>query len=239
MDTLTEYLIEARAAWRRGDWYASRAAYVRVDGVGSMPLDDMEAYASATLRLGSGREATRLAERVYDRLVRTDPAAAARKAVDVALEWRTRGHDVVAAAWADRARALVVRDTEVVGYLAYLDASAAVGDRAVLTESATTLRDNASHTGDAVVAVLGRVVAGLAALADARRSEGLSLLDAALVPVIDECVPREWAWDVYRTVLGTAAVLVDDDRLVAWRRSLRTWCDIQGVAPEFIAGSRT
>jgi hypothetical protein len=240
MDTLTDYLVEARAAWLRGDWRASRAAYVRVDGLGPMPLDDLDAYASATWRLGYGQEAVRLAERVYDRLVRTDPGAAARKAADVALEWRTRGHEVVARVWADRARVLLVREApgEVVGILAYLDASAAVTtiDREALGEAANVLSHNVIQTSDVTLSVLGQVVAGLVALVDARTDEGVDLLDAVLLPVIDERVPLEWAGDVYRTVLGPAAALADAVHVAEWATSLRSWCEMRGLAAELVIG---
>ena len=92
MDTLIDFLAEARSAHQRNDWRASYAAFVRADGLGAMPTDDLEAYSAAAWRLGYGNEAVRLAERVYDRLVRTDPAAAAMKAAELALEWHARGH---------------------------------------------------------------------------------------------------------------------------------------------------
>lgn len=236
MDTVIDDLTEARTAWRRGDWRGSRAAYVRVDGVGSMALDDLDAFAAATWRSGDVGEAVRLAERVYDRLARTDPAAAARKAADVALAWHVRGHDVVARTWIDRARLLQTRDGAVVGYLAYLDAAAALArntsaDRAALARSAEVLRATAA---DSTLAVLRDVVVGLAALVEARAADGVRLLDAVLLPVIDERVPLEWAGDVYRTVLGPGARFADDDHLASWRRSLRAWCDDRALTVDAV-----
>jgi hypothetical protein len=90
MDVTTDHLLEARSAHLRRDWSTSYAAFVRVDGMGSMTLDDLDAYAVAAWRLGHAGEAVRLAERVYDRLTRADPIAAARKAAELGLEWRTR-----------------------------------------------------------------------------------------------------------------------------------------------------
>lgn len=236
MESLTDVLTEARAAWRRGDWHASRAAYVRVDALGPLPLDDLDAFATSTWVTGHGHEAARLTERAYDRLVRTDPSAAARKAVDVALVWQMRGHEAVARGWADRARTLLVRDGAdgVAGYLAYLEASAAAVslDRAVLAQCAAVLRDNAIRTADDTLAILGEVVAGLSALVDSREPDGMRILDAVLLPVIDERVPLEWAGDVYRTVLGPLARLVDDAHVAAWSQSLRRWRETRGIEQE-------
>jgi hypothetical protein len=234
MDTLTDFLTEARSAWARGDWRASRAAYVRVDGIGPMSLDDLDAFATATWRLGDGQEAARLTERVYDRLARTDPSAAARKAVDVALVWRGRGHHAMVRTWTERARVLLVRDDgAVAGYLTYLDAASAT-DGSVPADAAKVLRDNATRSDDPALAVLADVIAGLAALTGARAHEGMRLLDTALLPVIDERVPLEWAGDVYRTVLGPAARFADDAHIAAWTRSRRSWCAATGIPTEVV-----
>ena len=108
MDALIDYLVEARNAHLRNDWRASYTAFVGADGLGSMSTDDLEAYSAASWRAGHGSEATRLAERAFDRLVRTDQAAAAMKAAVLALQWHARRHDSVSRLWADRARGLLV-----------------------------------------------------------------------------------------------------------------------------------
>src|SRR6478735_6244566 len=107
MNTVVDYLAEARDAYRRNDWQASYAAFVRADGLGPMPIDDLDAYSAAAWRIGHRREAVRLAERTYDRLVRADPAAAAMKATVLALQWHARGHQAVSRLWRDRARGLL------------------------------------------------------------------------------------------------------------------------------------
>ncbi len=78
--TAEELLHRARGAHARQDWRTAYDAYVRLDALGSMSLADLDAYASAAWRLGHGREAVRLAEGVFGRLSRSDPAAAAMKA---------------------------------------------------------------------------------------------------------------------------------------------------------------
>src|SRR5215207_9879952 len=183
MDTLIDYLSEARTAHRRNDWAASYAAFVRADGLGPMPTDDLDAYSVAAWRLGHGSEAVRLAQRTFDRLVRTDPAAAAMKAVVLALLWHARDHRAVSRLWADRARGLLADATAggTHGYLAYLDCAAAVdtADAAVLARASTVLREAASRTGDATLATLVRVVDGIAALLESRAADGYRLLDDA------------------------------------------------------------
>jgi hypothetical protein len=232
MDTLIDYLTEARAAHRRNDWAASYAAFVRADGLGPMPTDDLDAYSVAAWRLGHGSEAVRLAERTFDRLIRTDPPAAAMEAVVVALLWHARDHPAVSRLWADRARALLAGATAggTHGYLAYLDSAAAVaaGDAAALARAVAVLREAASNTGDTTLATLMRVVDGVAALLESRAADGYRLLDDTLVPMLDERLPLEWAGDVYRLVLRPGRH-VDARHREAWTESMRRWVVVTGV----------
>jgi hypothetical protein len=230
MDTLTDFLAEARDAHRRKDWRASYGAFVRADGLGPMPTDDLDAYGAAAWRIGYGSEAVRLAERAYDRWARTDPAAAATKATVLALQWHARGHQALSRLWADRARGLLaaVPGAETDAYLAYVDAATALvdGDVVTLTRSATALRRAVANTADTTVAVLGRVVDGIVALVESRVAEGYRLLDDALLPVLDERVPLEYAGDLYRLALHSSA---DAEHLQAWTESMRRWVVITGV----------
>jgi hypothetical protein len=235
MDALIDYLAEARNAHLRNDWSASYAAFVRADGLGPMPTDDLDAYGVAAWRLGYRSEAVRLAERTYDRLVRTDPTAAAMKAIVLALQWHAREHQAVSRLWADRARALLSGPSAggTRGYLAYLDAVAALdaGDAATVARAAALLRETALDTGDTTLAVLGEVVDGITALMESRVAEGYRLLDDALVPALDERIPLEWAGDVYRLVLRTGSPADAGHRQV-WTESMRRWVVITGMVIE-------
>ncbi len=239
MDTLIDYLAEARDAHRRHDWRASYAAFVRADGLGPMPTDDLDAYSVAAWRVGHRNEAVRLAERTYDRLVRTDPGAAAMKATVLALQWHARGHHGVSRLWVDRARGLLAGSpASTHGYLAYLDAASALAesDAAALSRAAAALRQTASSAGDPTLAVLARVVDGFAALLESRAAEGYRLLDEALVPVVNERVLPEWAGDVYRLVLRSGH-RVDAQHRQAWTESMRRWVVITGVVVDADEGS--
>ena len=232
MDTLIDYLAEARGAPQRNDWRASYAAFVRADGLGPMPTDDLNAYSVTAWRLGYENEAVRLAERTFDRLARTDPAAAAMKAAELALLWHARDHHTVSEVWADRARGLLSGATvgPTHGYLAYLDAAIAVAaeDTDTLARASTVLHEAASVSGDAMVALLARVVDGIAALLGSRAADGYRLLDDALVPMLDERLSLEWAGDVYRLVLHQGR-RVDARHREAWTESMRRWVVVTGV----------
>ena len=241
MDTLIDFLAEARSAHQRNDWGASYAAFVRADELGPMPTDDLEAYSAAAWRIGRGSEAVRLAERAYDRLVRTDPAAAAMKAAELGLGWHARGHEAVSRQWADRARGLLAGGPAggIHGYLAYLDAVTAldVGDTARAMRAAAALRDTAAGMADATLSVLATVVDGVTAMLESRVAEGYRLLDDALLPMLDEHVPLDWAGDVYRLVLRPVGG-ADAQHRAAWAESLQRWVVVTRVVIDIDARQR-
>ena len=233
MDTLIDYLVEARSAHLRNDWRASYTAFVGADGLGSMSTDDLEAYSAASWRAGHGSEATRLAERAFDRLVRTDQAAAAMKAAVLALQWHARRHDSVSRLWADRARGLLAGSPAggTHGYLAYLDATTALeaGDTATAVRVSAVLRDAASTTDDATLAVLARVVDGMTALMESRVAEAIGFSMRRWC----RCSTSASHWNGPVTCIGLCCVRdsrVDVAHRRAWVESMRRWVAVTGVA---------
>ena len=153
-------------------------------------------------------------------------------ALAVARELRARGHEALSRVWADRARALIAGapTSQTLGYLAYLDAAAALTERdaLALTRATSMLRQTISDNRDATLNVLGRVVDGIAALLEYRVAEGYRLIDEALLPVLDERVPPEWAGDVYRLVLRSDGQ-ADAAHRQAWTESMQRWVVVTGV----------
>jgi hypothetical protein len=229
METLTDHLGVARSAYWRRDWRASYAAFVRADAVGSMALDDLDAFATTAWLLGHGREAARLSERVYDRYVRTDPAAAAMKAVGLSMMWRTRGHEGIASDWAARARQLLIGTptSSVRGYLAYVEAVSAADlrDAVGLAREMGTLEE-VGRDDDPAIGVLADALGGVAALIDGRTADGCRMLNGVLTPVLGPHLPVEWGGDVYRLVLRVGARHGAGEQLPSWLDSMAHWCDV-------------
>ncbi|BBZ29230.1 hypothetical protein MMAD_35250 [Mycolicibacterium madagascariense] len=226
MDLMTDHLAEARSAHQRRDWDASHGAYARADAVGPLATDDVEAYAATAWRLGHAQEAVRLAERVYGRVVRADPAAAAQAAVDLAQKWLTRGDVNICRIWMDRSRRLLDPASAVPthGYLGYLEAVVALRTRAVEGLPARALHDTATATGDPALLVLSSVVAGCEAWAAGRVDDGRALIERAIPALEAGEVRLEWAGDAYALVLFDCRELVDPPTLTRWAASMATWC---------------
>ena len=237
MSELSNDLAVARLAHQRGDWRTSYAAFVRVDGTGSMGLGDLDAYATAAWRLGQGREAVRLAERVYAQMVRADPGAAAMKALHIALEWVVRGDPNIANGWMARTRRLLI-DTPASpthGYLAYLDAivAAATRDADELSRRAAAMRDICAPLDDPSLTSMSLVIQGLAAIYEARVTDGYALIDEAILSVLAGQVQLEWAGHIYCVVLHVCHKLADRPRMQAWIDAMERWCDVDSTTPYY------
>ncbi|WP_142389962.1 hypothetical protein [Mycobacterium sp. shizuoka-1] len=157
VETPADLLVTARAAYRGGDFETSYAAFSRAGAVGPLSVDDLDAMASAAGRIGHGREAMRIGELVYVRLTRTDPNAAAGKAVELGLAWLSRGEWAIGQSWVSRARALLAGAPEspVLGRLSDLETVLAVlgEDADLAAERPAVLRE--MGLGGAPAAVAG------------------------------------------------------------------------------------
>src|SRR5215475_8496909 len=122
VDTHTDLLLAARTAHVRRDWHTSYDGFIRASEAMPLTTDDLNALAVAAWRLGRGKESVRTAERVFTQLARTDPQAAAMKAVELGLAWLNRGDLNIGQGWMGRAHRLLdsAPETATHGYLAYL-----------------------------------------------------------------------------------------------------------------------
>ena len=229
LNTHTELLMAARSAHDRRDWQVSYTAFTQAGEDTSLGVDDLDAMAMAAWRLGHGKESLRVAERVYAQLARTDPPSAAMKAVDLALAWLTRGDLNIGQGWMNRARRLLDGTPEgpAHGYLAYLDALAALMGRDTqnLPRHVATLRELCGRIDSPAVTALCHVAEALHAISEARIAEAYGLIDEAMLPVLADEVPIDWAGDIYCVVLNQCHRLADLPRMRAWTQSMERWCN--------------
>ena len=223
-DTQTDLLFAARAAHQRRDWRASYQAFELASRRVTLRTDDLEAFAFAAWRLGHVKEASRNAERVFAELSRTDPAAAAMKANELALAWLVRGDVNIGQGWMSRARRLLADSEEspAHGYLTYLDAAVAAvsQDLESLATHVRALREMSARLNVPAVTALSLIAAGVDAILNANTAEGYALIDEAILPLLADQVPIEWAGDIYCMVLHHCHKLADLPRMRAWTQSM-------------------
>lgn len=233
--SVEDLLHDARAAHQRLDWQQSYQGFESASRHTALRTDDLEAFAFAAWRLGHVKEASRAAERVFAELTRTDPVAAAMKANDLALAWLIRGDVNIGQGWMNRARRLLA-DTEespAHGYLAYLDAAvAAVSlDLDGLAVSVRALREMGGRLNAPAISALALIAGGIEAILHARTADGYALIDEAILPLVADQVPIEWAGDIYCIVLHHCHKLADLPRMRAWTQSMEQWCGLSGSVP--------
>lgn len=225
-DAHTALVAAGRAAYARRDWAACHEAFARAAEGAALSTDDLNAMAMAAWQVGRGREALRTAEQVFARLVRTDPASAAMKSVELALGWFTRGDVTIAQDWMNRTRRLlsgsVAGPTH--GYLAYLDAMIADSPDA-LADQVRALQELSARLQHPAVTALCHTVEAQQAILDARMSDAYGLIDEAMLPVLADQLPVDWAGEIYWVVLDRCHRLADLPRLRDWTVSMRRWCD--------------
>ncbi len=234
-DTQSDLLSAARIAHQRRDWSVSYEAFELAGRYAPLHTDDLEAFAFAAWRLGHIKESSRAAERVFTELTRKDPAAAAMKANELALAWLVRGDVNIGQGWMNRARRLLAGADEspAHGYLSYLDAMVAAvsQDLDSLAIHVQELRDIAARLDAPAVSALGLIAAGLEAILHARTADGYALIDEAILPLLADQVPIEWAGDIYCVVLHHCHKLADLPRMRSWTQSMEQWCGLSGSVP--------
>ena len=234
-DTSPELLVVARAAHQRRDWSVSYDAFLRASEVVPLSTDDLDALAFAAWRLGHVKESSRVAERVFGQLARTDPTAAAMKANELALAWLVRGDVNIGQGWMSRSRRLLAGAPEgpAHAYLSYLDAAVAavLGDMDALAERVKALRDLARRLDVAAITALGLIAEAVEAILQARTADAYASIDEAMLALVADQVPIEWAGDIYCMVLHHCHKLADLPRLRAWTQSMEQWCDLSGSLP--------
>lgn len=236
MNTTTEIhtalLASARAAHARSDWHGSYAGFAQANAIAALNIHDLDALSVAAWRIGEAKEAVRIAERVFSQLVRSDPNAAARKAVELALAWLTRGDVNIAAGWMHRARRLLdgAPESSTHGYLAYLDAVVAVlsDDVDTLARLVVDLRRMSGRLDVPALTALAMVAEAIEAVYAGRMAYAVGLLDEVMLPLLVDDVPIDWAGDIYCIVLHVCHKVADLPRMRAWVHSMERWCEASG-----------
>ena len=207
----------------------------------ALTTDDLSALGMAAWRLGRGKESMRIAEQVFHRLVAEgDARAGAMKAIELGLQWINGGDLTIARAWMNRARRLLetLPEDPAHGYLMYLDAIVATfdGDNDGAAQWAERLQEIGRRLDSPALTSLGLTAGGLAAIGNARTSEAWAQLDEAMLPVLADQVPLDWAGDIYCSVIHYCHRLADLTRMRAWTTAMERWVEAPAVAESMYGG---
>jgi DNA-binding CsgD family transcriptional regulator len=228
-----EALQRGRACYERREWASACRALLAADESEPLGREDLLALAwSAAL---AGQIPTMLAtlERVYQaELDANEPTRAARAAFWAGMRLVSMGELGRASGWLARAQRIVDelgRDCVERGYLLLpqVHRALAQGD----FEGAAALSAQAVALGaqflDADLTAFARNLEGRALMLGGRVSEGMTLLDEAMLPVSRGELSPQITGLTYCSVIAACHAVFELDRVREWTLALSDWCKAQ------------
>jgi ATP/maltotriose-dependent transcriptional regulator MalT len=221
-------LATARAAYADGDWRTAYDLFTKAQETEQLETNDLSDFGLAAWRLGHGRHSMQLSEQAFNRLnAANDTHGAAMKAVEVALQWFNGGDLTITRVWINRARRLHDQqpDDRILAYLLYVDSLVAIeqGRNDVAKDLAEQLQEVTDRLNDPGFTALCFTASGVTMLPFARTSEAFAQLDEAMMPVLADQVPVDWAGDIYCAVIHECHRLADLNRMKTWFEAMEVW----------------
>jgi DNA-binding NarL/FixJ family response regulator len=228
MSANDDELVAARDAYSRGDWRVAYEDFGRAHETAQLSTDDLSSYGMAAWRLGYGRQSMQLSEQAFNRLIAADDTHnAAMKAVEVALQWFNGGDLTITRVWLNRARRLHEKfpDDQILAYVLYVDSLVAIdeGRNEVAAELAEELQEVSRRLDSPGFNALCSTASGVTMLPFARTNEAFAQLDEAMMPVLADQVPVDWAGDIYCAVIHECHRLADLNRMKTWFEAMEVW----------------
>src|SRR5829696_5700806 len=234
-DKTIDVLLQARDAYERRDWVH---AFDRLRGVGDLAPDDTMALATSAYLLGNVDDAVRVLQSGYqDRIRNGDSLGAVRFASWLGLLLNVRGETAVGGGWVARAQRLLETETEDVVERGYLLAheffqQLGRGDLARAAETAAQVLETGRRFTEHDLIAQGLMLQGRMMIYSGQVSEGLALLDEAMVGLSAGEVSPIIAGMAYCSLIEACQELSDFSRAVSWTTALTRWCEAQpGLVP--------
>lgn len=231
--TNAQALERGREEYRRKAWAESYRLLTAAEREAALEPEDLERLAMAGYLTGRDDESERAMARAHQTFLdRGEYEAAARAAFWVGFGLVGRGAMAPAAGWFARSeRVLDEQQLECVvrGYLLIPAAIQRImqGDPAAGHAAFTQAAGIASRFGDRSLLALACHGRGRALIRLGRISEGVALLDEAMVSVLAGDVLPVLAGDIYCSVLEGCQEIFDLRRAHEWTLSLTRWCASQ------------
>ncbi|AKK26107.1 helix-turn-helix transcriptional regulator [Mycobacterium sp. EPa45] len=218
----------ARSAYAHGDWRTAYDQFTAAQETQELSTDDLSSYGMAAWRLGYGRQSMQLSEQAFNRLnAANDVQGAAMKAVEVALQWLNGGNWAITRVWLNRARRLNEKhpDDQVLAYVLYLESALAgeEGHRDLAAELVEQLGEVTTRLNSPGFNALLSTATGVTMLPFARTTEAFAQLDEAMMPVLADQVPVDWAGDIYCAVIHECHRMADLSRMRSWFEAMEVW----------------
>jgi DNA-binding NarL/FixJ family response regulator len=222
-------LQQARAAHQRHDWAAARDQYAVARYTTPLSAADLVAAGDAAWWLGQTDDALADYEAAYRLLTDEEQSApAARVAMEIGFLCVLRGDAVGGSGWIARAGRLLSGQPECVehGYLLSMEIDEAIAatdwERAIA--AARRVQDMANQYDDRTLHSAGLVGEGVALVKRGSVTDGLAVIDEAMIAVRAGDVAPDWAGNFYCQVMALCHELADPRRAREWTNATELWC---------------
>jgi DNA-binding CsgD family transcriptional regulator len=226
-------LERGRQAFQRRAWRPAYELLRAADEEAPLEPEDLERAARAAYLTGRDEDYFALFERAFrERLGRGDPEGAALDGFWLVFGLMPRGDWAQVSGWVARARAAIDdggRDCVARGYLLAPDALRALfsGDPGRAYAGFTEQRQVGERFGDRDLVTLAGFGQGQALIAMGRISEGMAVLDEAMVAVTGGETSAMVSGLVYCGVIAACMENFEPARAQEWTTALDRWCDAQ------------
>ena len=238
-------LQRARLAYGAHQWTTAGEAFLAARAAHPLDASDTGALADCLWWTGDVDGCLAASEEAY-RLhlggASPDPGAAAMMALDIGFTWLLRGEESLGSGWLSRAQRLLEDQPPALehGYLRILEIEGAMAmgelDRAVSV--AREVAALADQHGDETLLAVALVGEGIARIRQGRVSDGLAVLDEAMLPVVAGRVRPTFAGNVYCQLMSVCHEIADIRRAEQWTGATQRWCEGFDRAVMFIGVCR-
>jgi len=221
-----------RDAYARRAWAEAFDAFSKANAAAPLDADDAERLAWSAMLSGRTDASFEAFERLYEiRLGAGEELRAARAAFWLGMRLMSLGQTARGSGWLARAQRLVegIPDCVECGYLRLPLAFrlAAAGDHAAARAAAVEAIEIGDRHHDRDLGALARALAGRASIRQGRLSEGLPMLDEAMVAVSSRDVSPIVTGLVYCEAISACQQSHALDRAREWTAGLSAWCEAQ------------
>jgi tetratricopeptide (TPR) repeat protein len=222
-----------REALKDHAWSEAFAYFSRADSEGGLSSEDLLRLAEAAFWTGKLDDSFRFLERAYAGHVREGhPRRAALVAVKLADLSRNRRANSASMGWLKRAERLLegAEDTVEYGYLLQFKTPLEKDPEAALRLAQQTF-DIARRSGDANLEALSLQDQGRALVLQGKVSEGMALLDEAIVTALSGDVDQFTVASTYCSMISACERVADYRRAGEWSQEARSWSEPHAGSP--------
>jgi DNA-binding NarL/FixJ family response regulator len=221
-----------RDAYARRAWAEAFDALAQASAAGPLDADDAERLAWAAMLSGRTEATFDAFERLYEiRLASGERLPAARTAFWLGMRLMSLGQTARGGGWLARAQHLIEGDPDCVecGYMRLPLAFrfSVAGDYGAAAATAAEAVAIADRHHDRDLGTLARAHTGSALIRQGRFSEGLAMLDEAMVAVSSDSILPVVIGLVYCEAISACQRSFALDRAREWTAGFSAWCDAQ------------